>query len=243
VQNHDQKARDMARSVLPSTRRRSARAAKRELTRRERGQVRAALHHGLRNRQLGDLDVTVDLRRHRLEVVWERRSADKIGPLTRWAERLVDTRADLREAEHADRVEYFRALLPSNKIGRHALSHLEWAVGTPPRWVGRIAGCGTTDSRPDALRSAVSTVVAAGAHGELNRSIKRTISPWLKHTGRTAAGRVTWLEWQGWVLLHGAGDIDRFVAAARGRSEAAAAVNLATEIRRGSSWRSAPPLD
>jgi hypothetical protein len=133
VYNHDQKARDMARSVLPSKRRQYARAAKRALRKRERSTVRASLRLDLIDPQIGI--VHVDLRREIREVIWERRAGDKIGPITRWAERQVATQADLQEADLPERIEHFRSVLPSNKIGRHALGHIAWAVGA--RDVGR----------------------------------------------------------------------------------------------------------
>ena len=44
MRNHNEKARDMARSVLPSTRRRGARADKAAARARERARLRAELH-------------------------------------------------------------------------------------------------------------------------------------------------------------------------------------------------------
>lgn len=93
MRNHNEKPRDMARSVLPSTARKAARRQRASIHGRERARLRAALH-GLRSTGDPD-DFEGDLvwiaRRDLEEMVDDRRGADKVGPLLAWAERLVES--------------------------------------------------------------------------------------------------------------------------------------------------------
>ncbi len=61
-------------------------------------------------------------------MVVDRRSADKIGPLTRWAVRTIEQDPALRDAALGDQVAYFAARLPTDVIGRHAVFHIESAL-------------------------------------------------------------------------------------------------------------------
>jgi hypothetical protein len=128
------KDRDMARSILPSTDRRSARGAKAHVARARRAAVRQELR-GVRH--LADLDewdrrfdLGRDTNREMRHVVQRRRSADKVNPFQRWA--VVIT----RELRPLDRLPAMRGRLPRNLIGAHALSHLRWMPefdpGDPP---------------------------------------------------------------------------------------------------------------
>jgi hypothetical protein len=121
------KRRQMARSILPSTARRSARAELAHLRRSHRRATRATLTTlvppGTRVAEavLSFLD-DAQLPRYPTieigEVVGERRGADKLGHFIRWATAVT---VDVRPA---DRLSRMRALLPDGLIGAHALSHL-----------------------------------------------------------------------------------------------------------------------
>lgn len=106
VRNHHEKYKDVAESVLPSTRCRAARQDRRAIHQRHRAQTRAALAD---YRVPGDpVDVETDVRRtpdrEIRDFVWDRRSADKVGPLIRWAIRRVEHDPPLRDADGATQV-------------------------------------------------------------------------------------------------------------------------------------------
>lgn len=134
MKNHDQKRRDMCRSILPSTSRRAARNNKAILKRQHRRHIRLALRdwatyddpydyegfaHEDTNRPITGgipwLNVIQD-------VVDERRYHDKVGPLVRWVERI---KPDLPGDTDDEKFDALRQLLPDNLIGRHALSHVD----------------------------------------------------------------------------------------------------------------------
>lgn len=115
MRNHDEKYRDIARSVLPSTARRSVRAEKARIDRKARHSVRIELHvlgHCVDD-PIWDADVVgADVRRDVCELVEVRRDADKVGPLVRWAGRIVEREPRLRGGTKVDRTRYFASLLP-----------------------------------------------------------------------------------------------------------------------------------
>lgn len=125
MRNHDQKTKDMVRSVLPSTR--SVAVQRRHIHHAERSAVRQRLHV-LRNE--ADIDTPyLEGHGHRIhEMVQDRRLYDKTAPLIRWATRRIETDPRLRELPLEAQLAHFRALLPANLIGEHALFHLEWAL-------------------------------------------------------------------------------------------------------------------
>ena len=130
MRNHHEKTRDMARSVLPSNL--TVKQWRRQIHHRERARVRAELHRA-RFINPGDLDdfsdnaAGVDLTKHAVrEMVVERREADKLGPLFRWAEYHNDHDPALRCAPVADRLEHFASRLPDGVIGSHAVGHIAW---------------------------------------------------------------------------------------------------------------------
>ena len=156
MRNHDEKIKDMAESVLPSTARRSARESRRRAHRRQRTRQRdllIAIRDGY-PADWDDLDPGTDVadagfvgagagagadvidvdfaeRRRRQDIdamVWERRFSDKTGSLTRWAARRVDRDGDLRDAPVDEQRDHFARLLPDNLIGRHAVQHIESAL-------------------------------------------------------------------------------------------------------------------
>jgi hypothetical protein len=129
MQNHHEKTRDMARSVLPS--KLTVKQWRRQIHHRERSRVRAELHRA--RYSPGDLDdfsdtaTGVDRTKHEIsEMVLERRDADKLGPLLRWAEYHNDHDPALRNAPVADRLEHFASRLPDGLIGSHAMIHIAW---------------------------------------------------------------------------------------------------------------------
>lgn len=193
MQNHDEKLTDIIWSVLPSSARHGVRATRRLIHRAERRTVRDRL-------RAGDDVVVLDTRGAISEMVWDRRAADKVAPLVRWA--LHHVRADpvLRDASTAERLDHFRRLLPDTTIGRHALSHIAWPLERlehqhrpqPRRW------------RAPSIAPTVRALYETGYHGELNKRLKIRLLP-------TLAG------------IH---DIDRFAEAA-GQSTRAVVAALA----------------
>ena len=177
MRNHNEKARDMARSVLPSTARKDARETRAQIHGRERARERRVLFD-LRwyldpddfEGELGNV--------HRRELAWmvaDRREADKVGSLLRWAERTVEHDPELSCASREDRETYFRKLLPPGLIGNHAISHLWWVLDDRP---GRhLASSRRSASAADRHAALVEDVIAAGYHGELNRRIKSSVAP------------------------------------------------------------------
>lgn len=134
------KERDMVRSILPSTRRKSARDFKRAYNKANRHAVRQTLHH---NRDAlayeeRDLDLEYEFFNHDAayatmadadgeyerrikETMWDRRLGDKVAPIIRWAEAQV---ADVRPE---DRLSWLQARMPDNLAVRHAISHIKFS--------------------------------------------------------------------------------------------------------------------
>lgn len=115
------KERDMGRSVLPSTARKAARYDKRAANK----QYRASVRNAIASFDGEDIEESLirDGRR-RSNMGWmrsERRGADKIAPLVRWAEAKV---ADL---PMEDRECYIRKVLPDGIIGDHAWTHVKYS--------------------------------------------------------------------------------------------------------------------
>ncbi len=117
---HSDKERDMARSLLPSRWRGAARAKAqaRRSTRREVSQVMAGLSVDPDAWDDADGvfdDSTLGVR----EVVWRRRSSDKVNPFIRWATQTT------KHLPKPSRLAHLRGVLPKGLIGDHALSHLQ----------------------------------------------------------------------------------------------------------------------
>jgi hypothetical protein len=120
------KRHDMARSILPSSRRSGARNDKRNESQRYRRTVNNIINtFDMAN--VDDYDAFhADMvenetwhKRNVKELVSSRRDGDKINPVQVWA---VAVTKDMRIE---DRTSYMRGILPDNLIGRHALSHIE----------------------------------------------------------------------------------------------------------------------
>lgn len=154
-----------------------------------------AIHRAARRKvnaalRAGDIDAIVDVRGAIEELVWDRRAADKVAPLVRWALHQIRHDPRLRDAEFAERLHHFRQLLPDNAIGRHALSHIAWPLerlDAEPRQFTERSPC-------DVL---VRALYEAGYHRELNARLRIQQLPLL--TGvhdidrfASAAGRATW---------------------------------------------------
>lgn len=134
MRNHDQKYRDMTRSILPSKARHSARERKKASARRARARNKARLDRIIG--YLDDLeDFEEDLGRYDLDdcgwdgMVEDRRGADKIAPLVRWAEIRIRRTPRLANGDYGARASYFSRLLGDNVVGRHAHGHLERLFG------------------------------------------------------------------------------------------------------------------
>jgi hypothetical protein len=120
MRHGDDKARDMARSILPS-RWRGAPAERARLQREARRQVHGALRWLLRDPETWEdgIDLDEGLAGRLSSFVWQRRAADKLNPFMRWA--TEHTRALPLES----RLGAMRAVLPRGLIGAHAVQHLE----------------------------------------------------------------------------------------------------------------------
>lgn len=134
MRNHNEKRRDIARSILPSTRRKEARAAKAASARRARARNVARLHRLMRS--LDDIDsFEEDLHSYDLDdngwdgMVEQRRDGDKLGPIMRWAEATIASNPRLAEGDFWVRRSYFAAILGDTLAGRHALSHIDHLCG------------------------------------------------------------------------------------------------------------------
>ena len=235
MRNHHRKQRDMARSVLASTLG-SAAERRRRIHRRERAGVRAALREA---RRTGDgfddhldddlddhlderLEVGVDLvtRRRIAELVADRRSFDKVGPLLRWAERTVECDPVLAQADLDQCLAHFRRTLPVDLIGRHALFHIEWVL-RGPWWSAVPVGDRRTrtEERDRRLRAALEVIVAAGAVGQLNRILKVSF-PVVRRRERG----VPTPDRNEQARFHGVHDVERFATFAARSFEASSAV-------------------
>lgn len=138
------KERDMVRSILPSTRRKSARDLKRAHNKANRHAVKQTLHHNrdalaCENR---DLDLEYEFFNHDAvyadmadadgwydrrikEMMWDRRLGDKVAPIIRWAE------AQVEDVRPEDRLSWLQARMPDNLAVRHAISHIKYSDSFP----------------------------------------------------------------------------------------------------------------
>lgn len=130
-------------------------------------------------------DLTWIARRDIEDMVDDRRSADKVGPLLTWAERLLERHAALDAASPEDREVHFRKILSPGLIGNHAISHLRWVLDDRrSTWNRSRTGALSTDS------DLVSEIIAAGRHGDINRWIRSTVPPVVLKRVRLPAERV-----------------------------------------------------
>lgn len=176
------KAREIARSVLPSTRRRSARQDAARLKRSTRRLARRSLRDWASHTDpyeyeghIYDYDEPSPCHAYWgtiKNVMWERRNGDKLGALLRWAPAVT---AHLDDPE--DRYMAMKAVLPDNLIGRHALSHLEFMDEFDRGDTSRRARFAWPARVPDPWRDpthiehVVREILAAGWHKDLNRRL------------------------------------------------------------------------
>jgi hypothetical protein len=206
VRNHDQKTKDMSRSVLPSTGRRSARDNRRIIHRQQRARELAAVTAYRRD---GEPDsVTPDVRGAYgpdiTQMVWHRRSQDKVGPLVRWAEATISADPVLRSAPRAEQVAYFARLMPDTTIGRHAVQHIEQALEWRERRA-RYKASRSTAPGPHvaAMERQLRQILEAGLHATLNTGLRQLAST------QETRPRVTPMPRR---LLLGSHDIEAFAA-------------------------------
>jgi hypothetical protein len=235
VRNHDEKIRDIGRSVLPSTWSEGARWTRRQVNKRRRSRVRVALAGcrpgGGKTTETPDFDDTY--RAEIAQLVRDRRLMDKEHPLTRWALATIAADPVLSQASREDQVAHFARLMPPTLIGRHAVSHiamgLEWhdRDGCTDGYCCRRRGAGRESAARAAaeIEGLVRQILAAGLHGTLNANL------------RAAAGRQAGGENGGEALprrlLLGAHDAEAFARDTAGYPKARAVVAaLAATIAR-----------
>jgi hypothetical protein len=176
VRNHDQKIKDISRSVLPSKGRRSTRDNRRLIHKRQRARELAAV---IAYRRDVDPDsVTPDVRGTYVPditaMVWDRRVKDKVGPLIRWAKATIAADPVLSSAPRAEQVAYFARLMPDTTVGRHAVQHIEQAL----EWGDRLARYNVSRPAapgPHALRMEIQLrqILEAGLHAALNAGLRQ----------------------------------------------------------------------
>jgi hypothetical protein len=177
VKNHGDKTKDMIESVLPSTARKQARERRRLIHKQARARQRVALAAITASYD----DTSIDFRdgRRRSELKWmvlDRRAADNVGALTRWATAVVAADATLRDAPVHVQVAHFAAILPADVIGRHAVQHIEWALTylaqRPMSDARRASWRDRAAKRQQALAEALSQVIAQGRHRAFNNALR-----------------------------------------------------------------------
>ncbi len=226
------KARDIARGVLPSTARKGARENKRAFhakRRHNQNQTDHALARHLAVEENGRLHTDVDLyddfedpiihdgyhastkgkatsyNDDMSEIVSDRRDADKLGPLISWA--TATEKNKMAGWDVADKIAYFKAVLPDTLQGRHALGHVQSALGlhndefyyrfgryapTPPytkeRFRADLARHLSTNKARAALREHVLDAVPVAAHSAYANNKRRTIEPVVDENGAPRYG-------------------------------------------------------
>jgi hypothetical protein len=176
MRNHDEKIRDMGRSVLPSTRRKSARDNRRIIHRRQRARELAVVT--AYRRDAAPDSVTPDARGTYgpdiTIMVWNRRSRDKVGPLIRWAEATIAADPVLLSATRAEQVAYFARLMPDTTIGRHAVQHIEAALGQHERIAAfQASGAAAADRHNADMKRQLGQILEAGLHAALNAGLRQ----------------------------------------------------------------------
>ena len=174
------KSRDMARSILPS-RARSTTAHLALARRANRHAISQKLSYIRRGDTAGqeDWDERSDLRAYpdteiAMIVRW-RRGADKLSHFERWAVQVT------KALPVEDRLGHMRAMLPGGLIGEHAMSHLRRLPELNPDHLNayalRFARWREQNDKRHAeertrMRSLVTMILEAGAHGVLNSALK-----------------------------------------------------------------------
>lgn len=178
------KAREMARSILPSSRRKASRENLRAIKQRHRALVRREL------RLLDDEHEpreSFDPRGYPMGAirreVRERQEADKLHHFEKWAVEVT------RHIDAPDgRVAKMRALLPGGLIGDHAMSHLKrykefrtntWQFSRWSRGDAAASARATAESAHARRVRLLREIVASGwGHRQLNKSIIHHTTTW-----------------------------------------------------------------
>ena len=185
------KKKDICRGVLPSTRRKGAREDLAYAKRRHRSGVRQDLRAIRDAEDWADIEERVDLNRtcdtEIRYIMWDRRDADKLGPLMSWARAQLKGR--LTDLEPEDQYYWFKRYLPDSMQGRHALSHVEGLIEDLPwdrwfflRYPSRTSPV-TWDERVAETADKLRELCARGLHAEFNARLK---------TGRTNVFSKDW---------------------------------------------------
>lgn len=233
MRNHDQKSRDMARSILPSTTRHISRKHKLRSARTARARNTARLTRLMT--YVDDPDrFEEDLKRYDLErwgdMIETRRNADKVAPLVRWAGATIDHTPRLSNGDYWTRRNYFAAILGDTVSGRHALQHLDHLFGSANPWEygqnpdrpswDEMRERGRQEKRAEHARRLImlDAVIVGAGPGRLNARIRAVTPPveqhwrWILDAGlrRVPASPTGYEPW----LFDG--DTDRWLRPARG---------------------------
>lgn len=183
------KRRDRARSILPSTKRTSARHNLTAIRRRHRREVRQALAHP-QNLVCSCGDDKSDFCRacdfiephypisEHIDAVYSRRLGDKLGPVLRWASKEREKELArlgvlaLSSSQGADLLRRLRSELPDGVVGWHALSHVAWEVNPPSWWTNRITGRAPVQEK-DLLEAVGYWALGRGLHRQLNQQVRK----------------------------------------------------------------------
>lgn len=173
------KMRDISRGVLPATRNRAQSAAE-ELAYERRHNRRQIAQELGQIRSLDDaIEAEADLEVYPNakinSIVNERRLADNLGALMRWARSKIS--GELAHLSDDDRYMWFKTHLPDSLQGRHALQHIEMDLLEPSwsefRWWRYLR----SGRRPDGSREEVIEMLAYilethGLHSRFNEYMK-----------------------------------------------------------------------
>jgi hypothetical protein len=214
----EEKRRDMIRSILPSTARKGARKDRSLAHRRHRAAVRSEIQNHILWEDEIDNTAVADIRRRKAiqYMMWDRRGADKIGPICHWGYEVT------KHLPEEDRLNTLRSWLPDNTIGRHAISHLRNVDGLedpsePYRYWRYFSNDNYTvrqEEEKELFHRQVTLLVEHGYHAELNRRVKGEPMLMGNRTFDAIGRRVHVIpkeENLAWGLLEGLHDIDAFV--------------------------------
>lgn len=187
------KQRNMIRSILPSTGRKRARTSLAMAKRHNRRYIRQALHNVALDVELWEETTGYDEYPYEdrgwgeysiRQIVSDRRGADKVAPMMRWAPSQVEG------VRREDRMSKLLAILPKNTIGRHAASHVDkteafatpddiakgyywWQHHNSPEKRAELAFVNAC--RFAALAERLEKVLHDRRHRELNRILKKPV--------------------------------------------------------------------
>lgn len=177
----EQKARQMARSVLPSTGRAGARHDLAAVKRRNRRGVRRELSLISSDPEwyweAPKADLTDYPDRDINEVVWDRRAKDNVAAFIRWA---TESTRGIEDPE--DRFNAVKGVLPDGLIGRHALyCHLayqpEFRVEGPHLWSWRSSRWRSVEPSHMTVKQVdiegmLRGAIEMGRHSDVNRRLR-----------------------------------------------------------------------